>query len=50
MKKIYVSNENGNIHESYAEMMKEGAELYDLGDDTNVVDWKEYYHIEYIDD
>lgn len=39
---IYMNNENGNVL-TYKEMIKEWAELYDGGDDTNPVPLNEYY-------
>lgn len=43
MKRIYINREYGNIFFTYREMMNEAAELYDIGDDTNPLDWSEYY-------
>ena len=39
---LYMNKEYGNVL-SYPEMLKEFAELYDGGDDTNPVAWDEYY-------
>ena len=38
----YQSKENGHLL-SYDEMLKEAAELYDLDDPTNSLEWSEYY-------
>lgn len=40
--KMYMSKENGNIL-TWAEMVKEGKEFYDLFDDTNCMSWQDYY-------
>ena len=45
---VYQNIECGNIHETFAEMLEEGAEMYDLGDPTNCIPWTEYYQIIYI--
>lgn len=45
MKKYYQNIENGNILESYSEVLKEAKELYDYGDDTNIVPLSEYYQV-----
>ena len=39
---MFMNIENGNIL-TYDEMIKEGIELYDLDDETNVLTWLEYY-------
>ena len=39
---MYMSIENGNIL-TWAEMVEEGKELYDLFDDTNCMSWQDYY-------
>lgn len=38
----FMNKEHGNVL-SYKEMLKEWNELYDGGDDTNPIDWDEYY-------
>jgi hypothetical protein len=43
VKKVYQNREAGNIFLTYREMMQEAAELYDIGDPTNPLDWSEYY-------
>ena len=45
--RMYMNMEYGNIM-SYAEMIEEGRELYDLDDPTNVFDYMEYYETVYI--
>ena len=42
MDKYYQSKENGNLL-TYDEMIKEAAELYDVGDPTNSLSWQDYY-------
>lgn len=44
MRYYYINIENGNIL-TYAEMLEEAAELYDVGDDTNPIGWEEYYEL-----
>ena len=39
---MYQNIECGNIL-TWEEMVQEGKELYDLFDDTNIIDWSEYY-------
>ena len=39
---MFMNIENGNVL-TYEEMIKEGIELYDLDDETNVLIWLEYY-------
>ena len=43
--KIWQNTKNGNILESYSEVLKEAKELYDYGDDTNAVLLEEYYEV-----
>lgn len=47
--KFFQNIECGNIFDftecGYEEMMREGAELYDLGDPTNPATWEDYYRI-----
>lgn len=43
MQKVYQNRECGNIFFTYREMMQEAAELYDVGDPTNPLEWREYY-------
>lgn len=43
--RIWQNIENGNILESYSEVLKEAKELYDYGDDTNAVPLEEYYEV-----
>ena len=43
----YQNIENGNIL-TYQEMIQEGAELYDLNDDTNIYTYEDYYKKIYI--
>ena len=43
--KVYQNKECGNIHFDFGEMIKEAMELYDIGDPTNLNDWKEYYEV-----
>ena len=42
---IWQNIENGNILESYSDVLKEAKELYDCGDDTNAVPLSEYYQV-----
>ena len=42
---VYQNIECGNVHDTFEEMMREGAEMYDLGDPTNALDWTEYYRL-----
>ena len=39
---LWMNKETGHLL-AYDEMMKEAAEWYDLGDDTNAVGYDEYY-------
>ena len=48
--KVYQNKECGNIHFTYDEMIKEAMELYDIGDPTNVNDWREYYEVKPLTD
>lgn len=40
---MYQNRECGNVHLTYEDMCREGAEMYDLGDPDNSCDWREYY-------
>ena len=42
---VYQNIECGNIHDTFEEMMREGAEMYDLGDPTNCLNWTDYYRL-----
>lgn len=39
---LWMNREHGHLL-TYAEMIEEAAELYDIGDDTNAVALEEYY-------
>ena len=39
---LWMNREHGHLL-TYAEMIEEAAELYDVGDDTNAVALEEYY-------
>lgn len=43
--KIWQNIENGNILESYSEVLKEARELYDYNDETNAIPLSEYYQV-----
>ena len=42
--RYYINIENGNIV-TYAEMLEEAAELYDMDDYTNVLELSDYYEL-----
>lgn len=42
---IWQNIENGNILESYSEVLKEARELYDYNDETNAIPLSEYYQV-----
>lgn len=42
---VYMNIECGNVHETFADMWEEGCEMYDLGDPTNLLTWRDYYEI-----
>lgn len=39
---LYINKETGEVL-TKEEMLKQGKELYDLGDDTNIFDYSDYY-------
>lgn len=41
--RLYQNRECGNVHLTYDDMLREGAEMYDLGDPCNSCSWQEYY-------
>jgi len=45
---VYQNIACGNIHETFADMMEEARELYDLDDPTNIFGWREYYKVIFI--
>lgn len=42
---IWQNIENGNIWETYEEVLNEARELYDFDDETNAVPLSEYYQV-----
>lgn len=50
MNRYYMNIENGNIHNTVEEMLKEANEMYDFNDPTNDTPLDEYYIVIWLDE